>query len=334
MAHASRQSSYLLGSVGVTLQVLGGWWYVSLHLPFRWVDPWWNSARLTLYLGIVIVSIAVWRGLRVQGPELPGFVNPIRFVNVSGLKLAGIGSVMQMIDGIWNEIVHRVFLSEPKVAPAHALLTLGMLTVSVGMIIGLSVEYGMIRREILILSAWRRRATFACMVLVFASIWLTTAGALVYAARVLRGDPYGWTLAVILSMVGTLILVPAKRVLPEFGSVTLIGIVSNSVIYFFLVVYAEVPIYVPWGLIPPVLYDVFVVGLKRVMKFMHAVVLSSTVFGVLFYAAYFPFTQYLFPWSIAPQVSFAFIVFASLAGALMGQRVFSKISSLVLGNLA
>lgn len=181
----SRHSSYILGSVGFSIQVFADWWDAYSHLLFGKADPWWNPAHLTLYFGIGLVILAVWRGLRtIQGR--PVFATPVRFANTTGLKTAGLGAIIQIIAGVWNEIVHHVFLNEPKIAPAHALLIFGMLIVGFGMILGLSIENEMIRHDILIVSKLKRWLTLVCMILTFASIWLAAAGSLIYVARIFR----------------------------------------------------------------------------------------------------------------------------------------------------
>jgi hypothetical protein len=288
---------------------------------------------LTLYSGIAIVFLAVWRGLSAKRREQPLSFGPIHFVNSTGLKLAGLGSAIQAVAGIWNEIVHHVLLTEPKIAPAHALLVVGILTVNLGMIVGLSVEYGMIRREILVVSTWKRWATYVSMSLIFSSIWLAAAGSLIYTARILRGNPFDWTIAALLSVVVTFILVPAKRAMPEFGSATIIGIIFNSIAYFFLVIYLGDPAYVPWGIIPLITFDILIAELKRVVRLTHAIVIASAVVGLLFYAVYFPFTSYLFPWVLTPQLPVVIIFIGSLVGAWAGYRVYRGLSALVLGSL-
>ncbi len=313
---------------------MAGWWDVYSHLLFGSIDPWWNPAHLTLYFGVAVVILAVWRGLRVRNPQTPILASPIRFVNLTGLKLAAFGSAMQVIAGIWNEIVHRIFLREPKIAPAHGLLTLGMLTVSLGMIVGLTIEYGMIRRGVLVVPAWKRLVTLVCVILIFASIWLTSAGAFVYVARVFRDSSLLWIVAVLLSLVGTLVLVPAKKVLPRFGSATLVGLLFSSIAYFFLVIYAEVPAYFPWGLLPPALFDLAVSGLKRIVDFTRALVISSPIMGLLFYASYFPFSLYLFPWSLSLQFPVAMILIGSLLGGLIGNQVYDRLSLALLGDIS
>lgn len=332
MSYASRQTSYLLGSAGSTLQVLAGWWWdVYSHPLFGKVDPWWNPAYFTLYTGVGIVIFAVWRGLSVRRGQTD-LINPVRFTNVSGLKLAGVGSAMQITAGVWNEIVHLLFLTEPRIAPAHVLLTVGMLTVNLGMIVGLAIEYGMIRREIIVVPKWKLLVTLGCVILVFASIWLTAALALIYVAGVFRGSSLTWIIAVLLSTAGTLVLVPAKRVLPSLGSAILIGFVFNAVGYFFLVVYSGVPAFLPLGLIPVALFDFAASSLRCVLKFTHAVLVSSSIIGLLSYATYYPFTFYLFPWSISLQLSAGAMFIGSIAGALLGHRVYDGLSSIVLGS--
>jgi hypothetical protein len=255
-------------------------------------------------------------------------------VNVAGLKLAGVGIVIEIVAGIWNELVHHFFSREPTIAPAHALLTVGMLTVAFGMIIGLTIEHGMIKHGIIAVSGFKRWLTLICLVLTFASIWLTAAGAFIYLARVFRTSPLNWMIAVLLAMVGPLVLVPAKRVLPKNGTAITIGIIFNAVSYMFLVAYAGTPAYIPWGLLPLALFDLLALVLKRVMKVTPALLISSTVIGLLFWATYYPYTLYLFPWSSSPQLPAVSVFIGGFAGAILGNAVYAGLSSVVLGDVA
>jgi len=150
-------------------------------------------------------------------------------------------------------------------------------------------------------------------------------------ARVFRGTPINWITAVLLAMVGTLVLVPAKRVLPRFGSALLIGLFFNCVAYFFLVAYAEAQAYIPWGLLPLAMLDLLALALNRIMKSTQAVLLSSTVTGLFFWATYYPFSLYLFPWSFSPLPA-ALLFAGSVVGALLGNGVYAELSSIVLPN--
>ncbi len=312
---------------------MAGWWDVYSHLLIGPVDPWWNPAHLTLYTGLAITLLAIWRGLRIPRMQSTSTVSPIRFENVAGLKLAGAGTIVESVAGVWNEIVHHVFQSEPRVAPAHALLTVGMLIVAFGMIIGLTIEYGMIKHRILAASTFKRWLTLVCLVLTFASIWLAATGALIYLARVFRASPFNWITAVLLALVGTLILVPAKRVLPKFGAALAIGVIFNVVAYFFLVVYIGETPYIPWGLFPMASFDLLVLGFNRAAKITSAVLISSNVTSSLFWATYYPFTWYLFPWSFSPQLQLLAVFLGGLAGAILGDITYSWLSSAVLGGV-
>jgi hypothetical protein len=332
LSYASRRSSYLLGSVGGTLQVFAGWWDVYSHLLAGKVDPWWNPAHLMLYTGVAIVIVAVLLSRNKKHPQVPA-LGPIRFVNSAGLKIAGFGCGVQIVAGVWDEIVHHV-LGEPRIAPAYALLTFGMLVVNFGIVVGLAIEYGMIRQGIVVVSAPKKWAVYCSMIFVFASIWLVLAGDLIYAAGILRQTWFDWVSAMLMSVVATLVLVPAKRILSKFGSAILIGVVFNGVAYLLLVYYVRTPGYFPLGMIPVALFELLVVSLKRVMRMNSAIVFSASVVGLLFYATYYPFTSYLFPWSAEPTILLASLFIAGLVGALTGQQIFSGLSSVVLGEIS
>ncbi len=302
------------------------------HLLFGPIDPWWNPAHLTLYAGFAVTILAVWSGLRTRTQPVAS-VSPIRFQNIAGLKLAGAGTIVEIVAAVWNEIVHHVFQSEPRIAPAHALLTLGMLVVTFGMVIGLTIEYGMIRHGIVAASQFKRWLTLVCVVLTFSSIWLAAAGALIYIAQAFRTSPLNWINAVMLALVAALVLVPAKRVFPKFGTALAIGIIFNVVSYFLLVFYAGEAGYIPWGLLSLALLDLLVTGLNRAMKTASAVLASSTVLGLLFWATYYPYTLYLFPWSSSPEPALAAVFLGGLAGGILGNWIYSGLSSVVLGGV-
>jgi len=105
-------------------------------------------------------------------------------------------------------------------------------------------------------------------------------------------------------------------------------------VYFFVVVVVQAPVYVPWGLLSLALFDVLILGLKRVMIMTRAGLVSSMVIGALFWVTYFPFTLYLFPWSSSPQPPLVAVVLGSLAGAILGNSVYAGLTSVVLGEVA
>ena len=332
MAYASRQSSYLAGSMGVFLQVLGLWGgYSDTQLGTN--EASWNIAHLTLYVGFAISVLAIWRGLRVPRIQ-PTTTAPIRFVNVAGLKLAGAGLGIEIAALVGNEIILRLSSSELYIALALSLQAVGLLTTTLGMVIGLTIECGLIRREIIAASTLKRWLTFISVILMFSSIWLTAAGFFFYLATAFRTTLVNLLAATFLALVAPLVLVPGKKVLQNFGAAISIGLVFNAVVYFFVVIGAWAPSYVPWGLLSLALFDILVLGLKRVMSVTRAELVSSMVIGVLFWVTYFPFTLYLFPWSSSPQPPLVAVVLGSLAGAMLGNSTYAGLTRVVLGDVA
>ena len=329
MAYASRQSSYLVGTIGVFLQVLWGR-YSNTQLGTN--EASWNIAHLTLYAGFAISVLGIWRGLRVPRIQ-PATTVPIRFVNVAGLKLAGVGSVIEFVALVGNGIILRLSSSEPYIALALSLLAVALLTVTLGMVIGLTIEYGLIKCEIVAASTLKRWLTLISIILMFTSIWLTASGIFFYVATVFRTTLVNLLAATFLALVAPLVLVPSKRVLPKFGAAISIGVVFNAVVYFFVVVVAQAPSYVPWGLLSLALFDVLILGLKRVMSMTRAGLVSSMLIGALFWVTYFPFSLHLFPWSSSPQPQLVAVVLGSLAGATLGNSTYAGLTSVVLGDV-
>jgi hypothetical protein len=317
------------------VQVLAGWWDVYSHLPFWGVDPWWNPAHLTLYACVAITILVVWSGLRISSTLTPPLVSPIKFVNLAGLKLTGAGCIIEIIAAIWNEISYHVFHSEPRIASADALLTVGMLTVNLGIVVGLTVEYGMIKRGFIVVTKVRRWLTVVSVLLTFSAIWLAASGAFIYVGEAHSSFLLlNWTAAALIALTGTLVLVCAKKAMPTLGTIIVIGGVFNLVVYFFLVIYVGAEPYLPWALLPVILFDVIATELVRILGFAGATFVSSLAFGLLFWVAYFPFTTYLFPWSSSAQLPTVFVVVGAVAGGWLGNRLFAGLSSLVLGDAA
>lgn len=330
MAYASRQSSYLVGALGAFVQVLG-LWELYFSSPLGTINVWWGTAHLTLFAGFVISVLSIWRGLKAPRIQ-PATTVPISFVNVAGLKLAGAGSVIEIVALVWSEITQHLFSSELYTSLSLSALTVGLLIVTLGMVIGLTIEFGLIRREIIAAPPLKRWLTLISVVLMFASIWLAAAGFFLYLATLFRTILVNFVAATFLALVAPLVLVPAKRVLPKFGAALSVGAVFSAVSYF-VVGIAQVSLYVPWGLLPLACFDVLILGLKRVMSMARAGLVASTVTGLLFWATYFPFTLYLFPWSTSAQLPLVVMVLGSLAGAMLGNAAFAGFTSAVLGDV-
>jgi hypothetical protein len=303
------------------------------HLQFGALHPWWNPAELTLYSALAVTVFGVWQGLHVHPEQHPASLVTIRFVNRAGLKLAGVGCLIELIAGAWNLVFHHITRSKLGISPAYALLTLGMLTVNLGVLIGLTIEYGMIRHEVIVASATRRAGVAFFILLIFSAIWLAAAGALIALGGALRLSSLNWMVAFFLALIGTLVLVPLKRVMPRSGSGVGSSVVFNTVAYSLLVVYARSPSYIPWGILPIIFFELAFFLLGPRMGFKRAVLLSSLVIGVFFGATYYPFTAYLFPWSLSLQPLIFSPVIGSEVGAVLGNRVYTALSSVVLGDV-
>lgn len=318
----------MLASIGGILQVLAGWWDVYTH-HLGGIDPWWNPAHLTLYLGLLVIAAAVHRGLHAR-QRFESTTPPVPFVNTAGLKLAALGASIEVIAGAWNEVVHAIVRQEPTIAPAHALLTLGMLAINLGVVVGLTVESGLMRHGILVVPSWKKIANITCLLLAFSSVWLASAGALIYLAGVLRGGLYSPMIAASLSLVASIILVAAKRVLPSFGSASVIGFVFNGTGLLFLLIYTDLGGYFPWGIVPLIGADLTVKFAGKLLSFTRAVDLAAALPAAFFYVTYFPFTAYLFPGYLAPLHIAGFLIVGAV-GTAIGDGIFNGLSRLVLG---
>ncbi len=281
------------------------------------------------YSGIAIVIAAVCRGLRDQ--SRPPTLSPVHFVNLAGLKLAVVGLTIQIIAGIWNEITHHFIRYESSVTLANVLLVIGMLTINLGMLVGLSIEYGMMKSDILVVDDWKVVLTFIFLVLGFASVWLTTIGSIIFTAQMSHSVASRWALAMLMSISATVVLVPAKKVLPNPGSAGLISGIFNAFGFVTLVVYLRHTPYVPIGILSALGFDLLLVDIGGKFKRNNATFIASAIFGSLFYVTYYPYTINLFAWTIYPIVM-ASLILGSVIGAIIGVKIYSAFSFAVLGD--
>ena len=327
MSYASRNESYLLGSTGSIIQGLAGGWEGYSHLLSGSVDFWWNPVHLMFYSGMAIVIAASWRGFSDR--SRPPTLSPVHFVNLAGLKLAAVGLGIQIVAGIWNEIIHHFIKYESSITLVNILLVVGMLTIKLGMLVGLSIEYGMMKRDILVVDDWKVVLTFVFLVLVFASVWLTTIGSFIFTTQISNSVASRWVLAMLMSISATLVLVPAKKVLPNPGSAGLISGVFNAFGFVMLVVYLRHTPYVPIGILSAFGFDLLLANGR--LRRSHASLIASAIFGSLFYVTYYPYTIDLFTWTIYPFVV-ASLILGSVIGAIIGSKIYGAFSLAVLGD--
>ena len=332
MAYASRRASYLTASCSAFLQVAASWWNIFSHTMFESASPW-NIVSLSTYAGVAITLVGIWFGLRRRAAQPYATVSPIRFVNVAGLKLAGIGCLIVTTATAWNMVVGYVNPSGFANVLAEVFLVLGILTVNLGIAIGLTIEYGMIRQSIVIASTLRRTAVALCIIVTFSGIWLAGSGGLIRLGTEFRPPPLNWLIAFFLALFGTFVLVPLKRVMSRVGSGVGMGVVFNTVAYLFLLAYAESRLYVPWGILLILLFELIFSALIFKVGFKRASLLSSVVTGVFFGATYYPFTAFVFPWSFSLQPAILGPVVGSVVGALLGGSVYTGLTSVALGGV-
>jgi hypothetical protein len=216
---------------------------------------------------------------------------------------------------------------------AYALLILGMLAANFGIVLGLTIEYGLIKREFIAATTVRRTAVIIFILLAFSAIWLAGSAALIHLAQALRSTVENWVIAFCLACFGTFVLVPLKRVLPGIGSGLGVSVAFNAVVYLGFAIQGSSQRMQPWGLLPIILFELALWRLLKAVEFNRAVLLASLVVGVFFAEVYYPFTASLFPWSFSLQLQLLSPLVGSVAGAYLGNRVFSALSSVVLSEV-
>lgn len=334
MAYASRQSSYLVAGLGALLQTVAASAEIFRPYLIRSAGMSWSPGLLLLYVAVGVTLLGVWNGVRNKPLPSGASLLPVTFVNIAGLKLAGVGCIIELAaDACWV-FVHIVIRSELGFWVAYSLLTVGLLTVCLGAVVGLTIEYGMIQRELVISSNARRILLEFLILLMFSSIWLAAATALIYVSWVYEYPILNLGIAFFLALIAVFVLVPLKKVMPRIGSGVGVGLAFNGFVYAIIVVYAGSDVYVPLALIPIVLFELCFYVTSRGMAFRSAAVMSSIVTGVLFDAMYYPFTGYLFPWSFLQQPLIVVPVVGSAVGALLGVRVYTSLASAVLNDVA
>lgn len=302
-------SKYVLASLGITIQVVSGWWDVYSHrIHFTEVDPWWNSAHFAMYAGALMVLVAAY----------PWFKRRALSAEIFGMNIISAGAVTQILAGVWNEVVHRFEPSEPPLSPPHVLLTVGMIVVNLGVLIGVSLEYGLVKEGVTPARPSTKLLLAAMLIMTFAAMWLVSAGSIIYLARVFRTDETRLVIAALLAANMPLILAPALRVFGKPGPGLAIGAAYTVINYYFLVFYVGLPAYAPYGLITPAVFEAVYYATRRLGTFT-ASLLSGAVSGLFLSFTYFPFTPYLLNVDWPPlNQKFLLFVTAALLGGVLG----------------
>lgn len=320
----------LLVSWGVFLQVVSGYWDVFSHrVQFISSDPVSNPAHLSLYSGVLMVLIGIFAEKRFRDPGYNTLMFP-------AARLIVVGTALEIISGVWNELWHLFSLPEPPIAPAHAFLVIGMLTVNIGIVIDLSLIYWAMRQKENRNLDSRKAITQVSLIIAFTSVWLLSSGSLIYSAGVVNSAEGYFAILVAMAVVSTLVIIPAMLALDRTGFATSIGVGYNFVNYLLIVVYAGRPTYVPLGLIPLLAVDLVHGFLGKAPKTRRPVFLVGIVLGVLLPLTYYPYSFPLLTVAPAPNLSFILLVsvLGSLVGGVLGYKIVGFVSSLASRNFS
>jgi hypothetical protein len=321
----------LLGSIGSVIQGLASGWGAYTNSSLWSCGVWWNPFHLFFYSGFAIVITAICQGFNVRSRPPP--LSPVQFVNLDGLKLAIVGLGIQIVAEIWNEVTNHFANYESNVFLSKAILIVGMLTIDLGMLVGLSIEHGMIKRHILVVNHRRIALTFIFLVIDFASIWINMVGPFLFTVQFALSSVVRLFLGVLIAIMATVVLVPAKKVLPHVGSACLVSGVFNLFGLIVALSYLGNRAYVPIGVLSGLGFDLLLVAIGMKFRQSQGMIIASAIFGSLFCVTYYPYAINLFPWKFYPLLM-ASLMLGSMSGAVIGMKIYSVVSGTVLGDTA
>lgn len=240
--------------------------------------------------------------------------------------------MIEIVAGTWNEIYHRLFVLEPQIAPAHALLVVGMVIVNLGAILGLSVLLRISRENPADYTGMMKQIILVSLLASFAAIWLISAGSTMYVAGVYRtiGGFFGGALG--LAWTAPLVLIPAMRTVDRFGTATFIGLIYQLVNLLTLVVFLGEQPYVPLGILSAFAFDLTYFGVKKFATPRFAALLVGLLSGPFLLLTYYPFTPSMLGihWTDSLRFTLAASTVAGLVGGITGYAVVDRTRSLIL----
>lgn len=315
----------VLLAAGAFLQVTSGYWDVYSHrVTFRIFDPWWNPAHISIYIGFAVALIgSLLEVRRVKlSANLALLIGPI---------IAIVGVAVEITAGTWNEIYHIRFTFEPPIAPAHALLTIGMIVLNLGAILGLSIRLG-IAKESPLYDPRRRHVLTFSLLASYVAIWLLTAGSTMYVAWVYRDSGGYFQGAIGLAWITPMVLIPAMRGVDRFGTATSIGLGYAVVNFMMQVGYLGEEPYVPLGILSAFAFDVAYFGVKRISTPRIASMLVGILSGPLLFVTYYPFTPSISTIQWTDSLGFTLVAYtiAGLISGITGHSVVDGTRSLIL----
>lgn len=246
--------------------------------------------------------------------------------------MAGIGVAVEITAGTWNEIYHRLYVSEPPIAPAHALLVVGMLILITGTIIGLSVMLAVATESKEGYSKLVKKIILVSLLVSYSAIWLLSAGSTMYVAGVYRNVGGYFGAAVGLAWITPMVMIPAMRSVDRFGTATSIGLSYAIVNFVFLVGYLYEELYLPLGVSSAFALDLAYFGAKRVSSPRTAAMLVGLLSGPLLLVTYYPFTPSIVTvqWTESLRLTLLASTVAGFFGGITGYAAVDGTRSLIL----
>lgn len=135
---------YIAISIGVALQISGSNWDIIWH-GIGNVESFFTPPHLVIYSGVALAIGSIILGIILfsifQEKKGSGSISPFYFLRLSiipfPLKLAVIGSLLQLTAGPFDFWWHNQFGFDGLLSPPHSVLASGMLMAALGALIGI-----------------------------------------------------------------------------------------------------------------------------------------------------------------------------------------------------
>lgn len=269
-----------------------------------------------LQAGATGIVVGLWIWFR-ENPQK----NSYKF----GFRIAQMGAILEVVAGVWNEIWHIIYITEPIISPPHALLVIGMMSVMVGMVIGMTQYYSNI-----IMQIDNRKITLpvlSALLMMFTSRWLVSSGSVIYLAGITTDVLLRSIMVGLLSLISTLVIVPVLWIIQKKGSVTVIVLTFNLINWIFLDPYVGDPPYFPYGVFTVVIAPIYLIAKAKKKS---AIVLSAALLGLLSHLTYFPFSVQIYN---LPGYSMDQILLISISGGILGGVFLASVSRKMVHNI-
>lgn len=282
----------ILATAGSLMQISGTSWDVTSHLMFK-PETFFTPSHALLYSGIGLITIAT---------VLITFLyikNKHSITNTSAkrsFQLLLIGSVVSIISGPADYLWHQTFGIDGLLSPTHISLMTGMLTTSIGVVIGLARIKIPSTKKNSNLETIRKIA----LIPAFAALWFTIIWYIYFFSLPFsNGDSFNFNLnpylasiiaTLFLPLFGSIIFFTASKTMSRLWAVSAIGglvIIINLFSNIFStdgILFSSILWYFPLSFIPIIVSDFLVNNstfrktdyeLKSIKKIVAAVVIGA-----------------------------------------------------------